>query len=82
MPQQLFRIFKFQFIVPLCGTETIDLAVDAMLCIAEKRIPTVATLPRNDKVFDSGSVYRPPLSLRGLLASRGNPFSSTNYLSS
>ena len=29
-----------------------------------KRIPTVALLPRKDKVFDSGSVYRPPLSLR------------------
>ena len=39
-----------------------------------KRIPTVAALPRNDKVFGSGSVCRLPLSLRGLLASRGNPF--------
>ena len=71
----------FRFFEVFDGMEMIDLAVDAMLCIAEKRIPTVAPLPRNDKVFDSGSVYRPPLSLRGLLASRGNPFSSANYLS-
>ena len=47
---------------------------------AGERIPTVALLPRNDKGFGSGSVYRPPLSLRGLFASRGNPFPLLNVI--